>query len=144
MSFSTLQDAKTFAFAGNAILTLESKRTGDHHTYKISAADDKKNFFFISHLINGSADGGIFAYLGIVNTQENSGEGHFRLTKKSTAAWDAPSVKAFQFFMASKELHPQLIVHHEGRCGKCGRTLTVPSSIEAGIGPDCAAKMGLA
>jgi hypothetical protein len=137
MSFSTLQDAKTFAFAGNALITLESRRTDAHHTYKISACEDKKDFFFVSHLINGSADGGIFAYLGIVS------EGKFRLTKKSTAAWDAPCVKAFQFFMASTELHPQLIVHHEGRCGKCGRTLTVPSSIEAGIGPDCAAKMGL-
>lgn len=137
MSFSNLQDAKTFAFAGRALITLESRRTGDHHTYRISLCEDKPGFFFVSHLINGSADAGTFAYLGIVS------EGKFRLTKKSTAAWDAPSVKAFQFFMASTELHPQLVVHHEGHCGKCGRTLTVPSSIEAGIGPDCATKMGL-
>jgi hypothetical protein len=32
-------------------------------------------------------------------------------------------------------------VHHEGRCGRCGRTLTVPESIESGIGPECAKKM---
>jgi hypothetical protein len=43
--------------------------------------------------------------------------------------------------MASKELHPQLIVHHENHCGRCGRTLTVPESVERGIGPDCLAKM---
>ena len=141
MSFSTLSAAKTFAFAGNALITLESKRTGDHHTYKIEEADDKKDFFFVSHLISGSADDGTFAYLGVVNKKEAGGEGHFRLTKKSTAAFDAPSVVAFQFFMASKKLHPQLIVHHEGRCGRCGRTLTVPSSIEAGIGPECAKYM---
>jgi hypothetical protein len=27
--------------------------------------------------------------------------------------------------------------HHEGKCGRCGRLLTVPSSIESGIGPEC-------
>jgi hypothetical protein len=28
-------------------------------------------------------------------------------------------------------------VWHEGTCGKCGRALTVPSSIENGLGPEC-------
>ena len=31
---------------------------------------------------------------------------------------------------------------HEGKCGRCGRKLTVPESIEAGIGPECAGKGG--
>src|SRR5262249_13335004 len=26
---------------------------------------------------------------------------------------------------------------HEGRCGRCGRRLTVPESIESGYGPEC-------
>lgn len=29
-------------------------------------------------------------------------------------------------------------VWHEGSCGRCGRKLTVPSSIETGLGPECA------
>lgn len=32
--------------------------------------------------------------------------------------------------------------HRIGRCGMCRRTLTVPESIERGIGPVCAAKAG--
>jgi len=32
-------------------------------------------------------------------------------------------------------------LHHEGKCGRCGRKLTVPLSIETGIGPECASKM---
>jgi hypothetical protein len=32
---------------------------------------------------------------------------------------------------------PRCTVHHEGRCGRCGRTLTVPESIESGFGPEC-------
>lgn len=31
---------------------------------------------------------------------------------------------------------------HEGRCCRCGRELTVPASIHAGMGPDCAEKYG--
>ena len=27
--------------------------------------------------------------------------------------------------------------HHEGKCCRCGRKLTVPSSIESGWGPEC-------
>jgi hypothetical protein len=30
-----------------------------------------------------------------------------------------------------------LEVWHEGRCGACGRRLTVPESIERGLGPEC-------
>jgi hypothetical protein len=26
---------------------------------------------------------------------------------------------------------------HEGKCGRCNRKLTVPSSIESGFGPEC-------
>jgi hypothetical protein len=138
MNFSTLQAAKEFAFAGNALITLESKRTGNHHTYKIRACEDPeaKGLFFVSHLISGSADEGTFAYLGVVRA-----DGRFYLTKKSTASPEAPSVQAFFFFMKSKELHPQLIVHHENKCGRCGRTLTVPESVESGLGPECRSKM---
>jgi hypothetical protein len=132
MSFSTLQAAKEFAFAGRALITLESRRTGAHHTYQIHECKEAPGLFFVSHLISGSADEGTFAYLGIVKN------GAFYLTRKSTADPEAPSVQAFYFFMRSTKLHPLLVVHHENKCGKCGRTLTVPSSIENGIGPECA------
>ena len=32
-------------------------------------------------------------------------------------------------------------IWHEGKCGKCGRPLTVPSSIENGLGPSCLKKL---
>ena len=31
-------------------------------------------------------------------------------------------------------------VWHEGRCGKCGRKLTVPESLTSGLGPECAGR----
>lgn len=135
MSFSTLVAAKEFAFAGRALITLESKKTGAHHTYKIEECKGSPGLFFVSHLIAGSADEGDFAYLGVVKGDR------FFLTKKSTASEEAPSVQAFFFFMKIKEMHPQLTVYHNGKCGRCGRTLTVPESVERGIGPECATKM---
>lgn len=34
-------------------------------------------------------------------------------------------------------------IWHEGRCCRCNRKLTVPASIELGLGPDCAEDVGL-
>ena len=28
-------------------------------------------------------------------------------------------------------------LHHEGKCGKCGRKLTTPQSVKTGFGPKC-------
>lgn len=32
---------------------------------------------------------------------------------------------------------PGYEIRHAGRCGRCGRLLTVPESIESGMGPEC-------
>ena len=32
-------------------------------------------------------------------------------------------------------------LHHEGRCMRCGAPLTVPASVERGLGPECAGKV---
>jgi hypothetical protein len=148
--FATIADAKAFALAGNAIITLQSLRTGQHFTYKIQEADNepKPDFYvtsrshhrgpwFVKVLSEGCADEGNWVYLGMIK------EGAFRATKASSQFTDAPAFKAFNFFWLSRELHPELIVRHEGRCGRCGRTLTHPDSIDLGIGPECAQKMAV-
>lgn len=33
-------------------------------------------------------------------------------------------------------------IWHEGKCGRCGRQLTVPESIESGFGPECVKMIG--
>jgi hypothetical protein len=39
--------------------------------------------------------------------------------------------------LSEGEMPPLTEIWHEGRCGRCGRKLTVPDSIAIGIGPDC-------
>ena len=144
--FATVADAKLFCLAGNATITLESLKTGTHFTFKIresKPAEGSTRFQAPVHFVNllsGPDNENDYVYLGIIR------EGRFCLTQKSRGGADAPSFKAFNFFWNfdhGTQFHPQLIVHHENRCGRCGRTLTVPSSITSGLGPECAEIMGL-
>lgn len=146
--FASIADAKAFALAGNAIITLQSLRTGTHFTYKVRAKDvageikadyQPDRIWFVSLLSNGSADEGDFQYIGLINKHKE-----FRLTKNSRCSEQAASFKAFEWFwhMVRDGIPSELVIRHEGRCGRCGRTLTVPESIDRGIGPECAEKMG--
>lgn len=148
MQFANIKDAKAYALAGNATITLQSLKTGAHFTYKVQAPnkrtekggivlDHEDPTRFVKVLASGSADDGQFIYLGVIR------DGKFTTTRASKHMIDAPSVKAFAYFMAIHELG-QLVVRHENHCGRCGRTLTHPESIDRGIGPECAGKMGAA
>ena len=52
----------------------------------------------------------------------------------------APSAVAFGWVWERRQRLDALPceVWHEGRCGKCGRVLTVPESLILGLGPECA------
>jgi hypothetical protein len=49
---------------------------------------------------------------------------------------------AVRVMLGKQKLPEGYKVQHAGRCGRCARTLTVPSSIELGLGPECATKGG--
>lgn len=128
-------DARTFITAGNAYLTLRSARTGTRYTYRVSKHKSVAGLFFVSTLY-GSDNTGDYAYLGIIRDNQ------FSLTSKSRFDMDSPQFKAFswawQQLWRNDTLPDVLELWHEGRCGKCGRLLTVPESIANGIGPECA------
>ena len=145
--FATVADAKLFALAGNATITLESLKTGAHFTYRVREAKPAEgstrqlaavNFVSLLRGPDNDSDSS-YMYLGLLRG------GKFTLTRNSKAGPDAPSVKAFAYFwsLGDGAFPSQLVVHHEMRCGRCNRVLTVPESITRGIGPDCAALMGL-
>ena len=143
--FEKVEDIKQFVTAGNATITLKSLVTEAHLTYKVTQAKDKqtgelRDFYFVA-LLNGPNNETDYAYMGMIN-----GKGEFHLTRNSKFTEDAKSVKGFRFFwkyLSNDMYPPQMEVHHEGRCGRCNRKLTVPESIANGIGPECMSKMGL-
>lgn len=127
-----------FATAGRARFTLVSEKTGVRFTYQVKVKkDDEGNhtdFFFVS-VLTGANNEGDYTYLGCLRA------GRFIHDKRLRIGPDAPSRKAFTWFWnrvrQSQEL-PSCECWHEGRCGRCGRVLTVPESIQSGLGPVCA------
>lgn len=130
---SSANAALSFMTAGKATVTLRSAETGNRFTYRIKSSDDGK-VHFVS-LMQGTDNESSFSYLGTIRGDV------FYHGKKSKIAADAPAAKAFAWAfnrIAGDKLPGSLEVWHEGRCGRCGRKLTVPESIESGLGPECA------
>jgi hypothetical protein len=133
-------DASRYILAGKSTVTLVSKKTGARFTYRISVSDDGACHFVA--LLSGPNNGADYKYLGRIS------RGIFWLGRKVPRAddisRDAPSARAFEWTwkrLARQVLPDDLEVWHEGSCGRCGRTLTVPSSVERGFGPECATKI---
>jgi hypothetical protein len=145
-------DALRFILAGNATITLKSLKTGVHFTYKIQEPQKKdptRPVWFVK-LLTGPDNTGDYTYLGMITASPLGGsriaplQPTFRATK-ATRNPEAPSFKAFAFTFGAlatgRGIPAGVEVRHEGRCGRCGRALTVPESIDRGIGPECAARM---
>lgn len=125
---------KSFMFAGNARFTLVGSEK--RYTFRVSEAPNNNGFFV--GVLNSTDNESGFVYIGFISRNKE-----FRHTKKSPSKNDV-RFKAFEWFyirlMLDKSLEP-LEFWHEGRCGRCGRALTVPESIYNGLGPICAGKV---
>lgn len=121
-----------------------------HYTFKITQSEPSERYPNPAHfvkLLTGSDNATDYSYLGMLNPVT----GQVRLTVKSCCgetAWAVRIVRRVLAQVFEGEGMQAVIaagwdVHHEGKCGRCGRALTVPESIEIGIGPDCAEQMGI-
>jgi len=146
-----------FFTAGNCTFTVKvpaefaSKHNCNlHYTYKIEQSEPSDKFSNPAHfvkLLNGPDNTKDFAYLGMLNPTT----GEVRLTLKSCAgdtSWAVRIVRRVLAQMFEGQGIAGITCHgwevdHMGKCGRCGRPLTVPESIECGIGPDCAEQMGI-
>jgi len=149
---TTVKDVMAFALAGNARLTLVSDRTGARQTFKVSQCKNRETgarepLWFVS-VLTGADNESDYTYLGTI--RDGTGGHRYSHGRKSPIAETATSATVFAWFwrdLASRSaqgelfLHAALQVWHEGRCGRCGRALTVPSSIAQGFGPECIGKM---
>ena len=84
------------------------------------------------------------AFLGTVWGEHGSHD--VRRSGKVTVSNSATSARLLAWVMAcidGKVADPLAKAEfwHEGRCGRCGRTLTVPESIASGVGPECQGRL---
>jgi hypothetical protein len=137
---------KDFVTAGNATFTVECP-DGDHYTYKVQMVPGNEQYpndaYFVKTLI-GPDNTSAYAYMGRLSpdtgavtvtakSKQFEEQYRFRLLNRILARVWADDHAAY-------EQHG-FKTHHEGKCGRCGRTLTVPESIQSGIGPECARRM---
>lgn len=133
------QDAQRFIFAGNALLTIVDHESAERFTYKVQAPKDQnaqKPVFFVK-VLTGPENTRDYSYMGMITDKS-----WLRTTARSRVSGDAPSFKLMRRVVDTLgkqwPLPDTIEVWHEGKCGRCGRTLTVPESIARGIGPECA------
>lgn len=159
--FSNVADFNAFMLAGRAIFTMRSQ-SGKRYTLRVSRADsvslkieggrvvsklNKAGKPVIDtaprwdvELLTGSDNTGDYRTIGMITSKHV-----FHGFEVLTNAEESNGAKAFDWLMTSKSYRagqvPSTVeLWHVGRCGRCGRALTVPESIESGIGPVCAEK----
>lgn len=140
---------KQFVLAGRSIFTIEIPEDyrakhdlKPHYTFRVDhkAPEGKwKETWFVKYL-TGSDNTRDYSYLGLLNVENVQ----VRTTAKSKLNDNNLVVKLLNRTLAliwAGDVNPMTEkgfgLHHEGRCGKCGRVLTTPTSISLGIGPEC-------
>lgn len=136
-------DISSFIYAGNATFTLENVKTGKRYTYKVQQKDNQKLWFF--SLLTGSDNTKDYTYIGYCR----SISANQIYTKAGSGFSDsAPSVTALNWLLnhlqtcikTTQRFNENAAFYHAGKCCRCGRKLTTPESVTAGIGPECATK----
>lgn len=132
-SIFTLEIPKSFQ--------LNNKFSNSHFTYKIKYKynSETSEKWFVS-LLTGPDNTKNYTYIGCLNP--DTGELFF--TAKSKISNEAWSVRLLRRVLAClwedslDEIEKAgFDLHHEGKCGRCGKKLTHPESCKFGIGPIC-------
>ena|SRR3990167_5904607 len=130
-----------YTTAGKATITLLTPGLG-RFTYRIRRIEEGRDFWFVD-VLTGSDNNEDYTFLGSLDRYRPLPDPTFKVSPKSKIGERSPSAGAFAWFWAHLEADALggAEVYHEGRCGRCGRKLTVPESIDTGLGPECAAKL---
>jgi hypothetical protein len=149
--------SRDFILAGKAIFTIEpsaafvaaNPTAKAHYTFRVVHKEAEGGYpeaYFVS-MLTGADNENDYTYVAKLDPAY----GHVNLTRGShvTAASHPYRILARVIARIWADEGDVIEaagwkVYHVGRCGRCGRTLTVPESIESGIGPECARVMAAA
>lgn len=124
--------ALAFITAGKSTFTLVGAKT--RYTYRVSASKDGQVYFV--GLLTGPDNTTDYTYLGLIPKGSPD-----RLRQGSKGNGNHPAFKALDWTLKQlfhkSEMPSALRVVHASKCGRCGRALTVPESIDTGFGPEC-------
>lgn len=115
----------SFILGGKAIFTIRSQTSGKHWTFTIR---QKEEVWFVRLFTSDSET------MGVGYITDN------RFHPSFPARNTTPRIIIDHLFkyIAAGRLNKNFEFFHVGQCGRCGRPLTDPASIERGLGPYCA------
>lgn len=122
-------EAYRFILGGKSFFTFLNPATGNRFTYKV--VKHKTDDIYFVHVLTSPE---IYTFIG---TYKNFG---FRYSQKSNLSVNAQSVVVFDYVinrLSEDTLNSSVEIFHDGRCGRCGRQLTTPDSVQNGFGPEC-------
>jgi hypothetical protein len=156
-SLTTIKSIRDFVTGGDAVFTIENGTTGVHYTYRVRCPEPRpdedpeqeRSLCFVD-VLTGPNNEDDYSPVGIMTW--GNGRWNYRHYDGSWGAKrrcsqlpeDAPSVLGFLWLLDQltkaddKGLKTPAAFYHEGRCCVCGRALTTPESVAAGVGPVCA------
>ena len=150
---SSTGDIHNYLTAGRGTMTVVSKASGARFTYKLKRAPDKLKLevaeqerpIFVS-VLTGPDNEADYKFLGTIRQVNQSSMLTYAYSYKSKISISSLSAIAFKWLIKAYNEFPDKLLEeaeiwHEGRCGRCGRKLTVPSSIQRGFGPECIGRM---
>ena len=155
IQFSIREKAKELIGAGNATFSIANPQH-EHFTFRINCvqATDRDSR---QPQVDANGDPVYVWFAGVLTGPDNATDYNYlavfepttwklRWTSGSKIKEDAPSSRVLKYFLNlifdENPLPEGYDIWHAGRCCRCGRKLTVPASIAAGIGPVCATSMG--
>lgn len=143
----TRQAIRDYIEGGNAKLTIQSKATEDRFTFRFRRPTEgalqpgRAAPIWVS-VLNGPDNDSHYQFIGTIFPDRSTSE--IRPSQRSKVSMDAPSAKAVSWLLRQaylgqndEALFGRASIWHEGTCGRCGRTLTVPESVSSGFGPEC-------
>lgn len=133
MKFQNYTDAVRYIEGGKATVTFRNPQTNNRYTYNINQSKHSTHIMFVSVLVAPNE----YMYIGYIKNHV------FHYSKKSKLPVDARSIKTFRYVYHKLQTNSLKLVeiYHHGNCGRCGRILTVPKSIEIGFGSFCLTKV---
>jgi hypothetical protein len=137
---------RDFFLGGKATFTVQNNETGVHRTYKIRKPEPTAQYpnpaWFVK-VMTGTDNESHYSYVGRLDSRT----GAVAMTRASKFTEDSDTVKAARWIMGrvvnQLQIPDKIDVRHSGKCGRCGRTLTEPTSLDCGIGPECRRRMGV-
>ena len=120
----------------NGKVTIENPASGNHRTFSVRTQPEDSGFApgkRVVALLNGPDNNNDYQGFGFVDTA-----GHVRVWKSKRGG----TFDIFARMLEAPERFQEKGANYlfSGRCRRCNRELTVPESIESGIGPVCAGK----